>query len=134
MNHPIKYTSGYTLIELMIAVGIISVLVGIAIPSYNGYVAMSCGSAGNTNMTTLRAFMENYRLEMDTYINATHTAGDASSTLMTALKWKPDDDGNFNYAITGASATGYTVTVTGAGAASSGGACSGVNLTETISD
>jgi len=130
MNQPIKYSSGYSLMELMVSVAIIGVLVGIAIPSYNGYIAMSCGSAASTNMTTLRAFMENYRLEMDTYVNATHAAGAATSTLMTALKWQPDDGGNFNYATTGATATGYTVTVTGAAT----GACSGVNLTETITD
>jgi len=55
MNQPIKYSSGYSLMELMISVAIIGVLVGIAIPSYNGYIAMSCGSAGSTNMRAVSA-------------------------------------------------------------------------------
>ena len=34
-------SAGYTLVELVITVGIIGLLAGIAIPSYNGYMEVS---------------------------------------------------------------------------------------------
>ncbi len=113
---PQSKISGFTLIELMIAVGIIGILAGIAIPSYNGYVSTGAASTGFNNAETLRGFEENYMLEMNTYLAGTHTAGAASSVLMTSLNWQPNDKGRYTYIVsagtTGDIATSLTITVT----------------------
>jgi len=95
--------SGFTLIELMIAVGIIGVLTGIAIPSYNNYITASAGSTGQMNAMQLWSSQENYRLETDAYLVGTHTAGDTNSTLMQQLHWKPNDKDKYSYTVTAGS-------------------------------
>lgn len=95
--------SGFTLIELMIAVGIIGILAGIAIPSYNSYVTSSAESIGLNNAMLLWTSEEHYRGETETYLAGTHTAGDASSILMTRLHWTPNDKDKYTYTVTAGS-------------------------------
>ena len=94
-----KKNSGFTLIELMITVAIIGILAGIAVPSYNSYIAAGSGGAGLTNLETLRSFEENYRIETNTYVAGTHTAGQVTSTLMSTLHWSPNDKGQYSYTV-----------------------------------
>ncbi len=95
--------SGFTLIELMIAVGIIGVLVGVAIPSYNNYITNSAESTGQLNAMQLWSSEEHYRIDEDEYLPGTHTAGDTSSTLMQGLHWKPNDKNKYTYTVTAGS-------------------------------
>jgi len=130
MNLTNKYSHGFTLIELMIIIGILGVLAAVAVPSYTEYVTATCEQTAEANMQTLRSFMENDNLEWGTYANLTHTAGDANSSMMQKLHWKPNDDEQFNYATTGATSSAYTVTVTG----SASGDCSSVSISETYTN
>jgi len=98
-----KYNSGFNLIELMIAVAIIGLLAGIAIPSYNSYITSTAESVGRHNIDTLRIFEENYRIEFGSYLSGVHTAGSASSNLTTVLKWNPDDNDVYTYTVTAGS-------------------------------
>jgi len=108
---------GYSLVELMTVVAILSILVMIAIPAYRGYVTTARQAAALANIEPLRLALEDYRLDhMDTgYADANGLVWSptGSKTLETgALGWKPDGDKDqYTYAVT-ATATTYTITVT----------------------
>lgn len=110
-----KLQQGYTLIELMIVAAVIGILSAIAIPSYQSYIQTSCLSTADMNLTTLRAYLENYALEYNEY-----REGDSSQADFTkALKWTPDDKGEFTYVVKAGTKginTTYKITVTGQGA------------------
>jgi prepilin-type N-terminal cleavage/methylation domain-containing protein len=110
-------SQGYTLVELMIVVAILSILALIAIPAYRGYVTTARQTAALENVEPLRLALEDYRLDhMDTgYVDANGLVWEPSGakTLETGvLGWAPDGDKDmYNYAVS-ATATTYTITVT----------------------
>ena len=119
-----RITRGFTLIELMIAVAIIALLAGIAIPAYNRYVMESQFSTARMNAEPLRLALEDYFLDNETYadINGHKWIPGGANTLETAdpgLSWRPDGDNNdYDYEVT-ADATNYSITVTHRGSSRS---------------
>jgi type IV pilus assembly protein PilE len=93
---------GITLVELMIAIAILSVLAGIAIPLYNGYVAEGHQASMRTTLNGLRTPLEEYRLENGNYGSTTDLVG--ISNINSRFDWNPSGD---------SSAYEYTVSVTG---------------------
>ncbi len=59
--------SGFTLIELMIAVAIIGILAAVAIPQYRDYVTRGRLTDGVTGLSTVRAQMERHFQDNRTY-------------------------------------------------------------------
>lgn len=55
-----RVTSGFTLIELMIVVAIISILASIAIPQYSDYVRRSALQEAFTNLSDIRVKLEQF--------------------------------------------------------------------------
>ena len=109
--------SGYTLVELMVTVGIVGVLVAVAIPAYHGYIDLSKRAVAQENAEQLAIFLDNYYYENGTYIAGTYEPGVDVITLPNALSWRPDGDKDqFKYNIaacgTGAINECYTITVT----------------------
>jgi prepilin-type N-terminal cleavage/methylation domain-containing protein len=97
-------SSGFSLIELLVAVAIIAVLSSIALPLYRGYIATAAEGVLTYNITTIEVFQEDVRLRTGRY--ATDIAA------VRALGWTPDGDG-ITYAMTG-SPSAYQVTATDA--------------------
>lgn len=73
-------TRGFTLIELMIVVAIISILGAIAYPSYQEYVRKSRRAEGRTALIELLQQQERYMTQNNTYL-AVSTAGDNTVPL-----------------------------------------------------
>lgn len=100
-----KASRGFTLIELMIAVMIVGILVGIAIPAYTGYVQRSKITEATSNLAKLRANMEQWYQDNRTYLNG--AACGAAMPASTEVK-------SFSFSCA-ASANAYTITATGTG-------------------
>jgi type IV pilus assembly protein PilE len=111
----IKQQAGYTLVELMITVGIIGILAGIAIPAYNSYISTSAMATAQTNAKTLAGFEDNYFYENAAFLAGSYIPPGANG--LAALDWEPTGDkDHFDYVVTAGStgdiATSYTITVT----------------------
>ena len=107
-----KHSKGFTLIELMITIAIISVVAGIAIPAYNGYITTARMTEADTNLAALRLAQEEFFLENNNYFKGKtvdSTLSTASDGLWTAAKGS--DGYNFDYVVT--LSNGWTATATG---------------------
>ncbi len=101
---------GFTLIELMIVVAIISILAAIAIPNYSDYVTRSKITEAVGTLSDLRVRMEQY-FQDNRYYNADGSAGDTTcgNVVQPATA-------NFTFACVSAnSGQSYVWTATGTG-------------------
>lgn len=94
--------SGYSLVELMVTIAVISILTGIAIPLYNGYVREGHLTGMRSTMGGLRTVMEDFRLDNGNYGANANLVGLAA--INGRFAWNPSGD---------TSAYTYTVAVTG---------------------
>jgi len=113
---------GFTLIELMITVAIISIIAAIAIPSYNGYIATAYTVEAKNNIAALKLAQEEYFLENNKYFTGANIS--AIKTASGGL-WNPTPGSggvhNFSYAVSSLSpTTTWSVTATGSTAKTSG--------------
>ncbi|MEM9067799.1 MAG: prepilin-type N-terminal cleavage/methylation domain-containing protein [Myxococcota bacterium] len=70
MSRSKRSQDGYTLIELMIVVGIVGILAAIAIPSFTQYVQRAKTSEAITFLGEIRQRQESYRAEFGQYADA----------------------------------------------------------------
>lgn len=98
--------SGFTLIELMIVVGIVAILSAVAIPAYSDYVIRSRVTDAIGPLATMQVKMEQFFQDRRTY------AGACDSTTVAPLP-SFTSASNFGFACSGLGAGGYTVTATG---------------------
>ena len=109
--------SGFTLIELMIAVAIVGILTAIALPSYRNYVIRGKLVAGVGALANMRTQMEQYYQDNRTYatVSAPSIVTPCVANAVVASNGTP-----FNVSCSASSdaptATTYTLRATGTGA------------------
>ena len=94
---------GFTLIEVMIVVGIVAILSAIAIPSYSEYIRRARITEATSNLGTMRLKMEQYFQDNRTYVGA------CTPGTVAVLPTAP----NFTFACPVRLATSYRITATG---------------------
>jgi type IV pilus assembly protein PilE len=99
-----RSTRGFTIVELMIVVVIISILAAIAIPAYNDYITRSKIQEATSTLLSQRVKLEQFFQDQRTYVGAC-VAGTVAPPV-TGLKY-------FTVACGNLSATTYTITATG---------------------
>lgn len=99
------HAAGYTLMEVMITVAIVGILSAVAIPAYTDYVTRGRLAEAFTALGGAQASAEQYWANNRTYVDF-----DKASTFPAATT-------NFTYALSGASASAYTITASGQGKA-----------------
>ncbi len=113
---------GFTLIELLIVVAIIGILAAIAIPGYLGMQARAARTEAYTNLENLRLLEEQYFAENGCYSRvAGACVGPTAYANIAAIqvllpRFRPGTSPQFTYSLatTGATATCFTATATGA--------------------
>lgn len=80
---------GFTLVELMIALIIISVLAAIAIPSYQGYIARSNRTAVKALMTEIASRQESFLSDRRAYATTLTALGYTDTAATTTLYLTP---------------------------------------------
>lgn len=98
-----KRICGFSLIELLVAVAIVSILASIGIPAYRDYVRRGKLAEAYTNLASQRVKMEQFYQDTRTYNNACQP---------NTVAPKPTDTVNFQYTCNIADQT-YTITATG---------------------
>ena len=105
---------GFTLIELMITIVVISVLAMIAIPTYQNYITRSRARAASADLVALGLAFENSFQKTLVYPNPI-AAADALSSVASLRGWTPAESSFFSYSAVSSDGASYTLTATGTG-------------------
>lgn len=101
---------GFTLVELMVVVAIMSILTAIAIPIYQNQLTKGRRAAAQAEMMEISSLQEQYLLASRSYVTHTDLAGNGYSL--------PDDVSDFysyTVAVSTSSIPGFTITFTPTG-------------------
>jgi type IV pilus assembly protein PilE len=94
---------GFTLVELMVVVAIVSILASIALPAYSYYVMKSRIPDATSNLASKRVQQEQFFQDNRTYVNGTGCAADSVASQF------------FDFSCVNVSATTYTLQAVGKG-------------------
>lgn len=92
---------GFTLIEVMVTVVIVSILAAVAIPQYKDYVTRGRIPDATSALSSKQVQLEQYYQDNRTYVSAPPCSNDTSSSKF------------FDFACSSSTATAYVLTATG---------------------
>jgi len=101
--------SGFTLVEIMIAVVIIGILTAVALPSYSSYVMRARLAEAHSALASTQPKLEQFWANTRSYEDFDDEDQDP--------KLMPANTDNFVYTLENASSSGYQLVATGQGAA-----------------
>jgi len=85
-----KKPGGFTLIELMITVAVISIIAVIAMPLYRGYIESARKSVLTDNIQTIRLMQDDRRIDLGEYVEGVFDPKPGGvKTLAVRLGWDP---------------------------------------------
>ncbi len=134
-----KNVKGFTLIELMIVVGIVGIIASIAVPSYMEYVRKGKRADAKVELLRLAQMQESYFVQNLSYaqdlttgagglgLGATVESEQGEYTMTISTKVPGDCDGQTG----GTPCTGYTLTATAGTSQSNDLACKDFTLSNT---
>ncbi len=86
MLHRRQYSTGFNLIELMVAMAIVTILAAIAIPAYNAYVHTARMAEGKESIATLHLAQVEYFEENGFFFTGADTAAIVADPT---VQWRP---------------------------------------------
>ncbi len=118
----LQSAAGFTIIELLIVIAVISILTAIAVPSYRDYVMKSRRTEAKELLFTAAQRLQQYFTQNDVYTNSTSTLqmGSSSRNGYYTLTIAAGTTGSIN--------TSYALTATRAGTQTSDTACGNYTL------
>lgn len=104
--HNQRKQSGFSIIELLVALTILGIVVSFAVPVYQDYIDTSQEGVLRSNIFSIEIFQEDFMLRNGNYANdlADIAAIDA------AIGWNPRSDDGITYSIAASDGTLYRVT------------------------
>jgi len=106
---------GFSLIELMIAIGIIGIIATLALPAYRDYIDTARQGTRLKNMETIRLFEEESRLSTGSYVAGTYDPLDPENVggLKALIDWEPRSTiDEITYVVDNVTANGFRITAT----------------------
>ena len=104
---------GFTLIEMMVVVVIVSILAAVGYPSYMQYVTRSNRQAARAMIYALADRQEQFFLDNKTYADSLSTLGYADDTIGISRDGQQtaadDEDRTYDLTVTDSDATSYTI-------------------------
>lgn len=101
--------NGFSLLELIIVLGIVGIITAIAYPSYETYITRSRRADGQSALLDLAARMERYYSSHNTYATATIASGNAQTDI---LRTSDSPNGWYTLTITNQENDNYAIQAT----------------------